>query len=104
MPTVSICLPVYNGERFLREAIESVLAQTYEDYELLISDDLSQDSSLEIAHSYAKRDTRIIVSSNPKNLGLFANYNACQKLASGKYIKPFAQDDSTCPSYAGKSS
>ena len=86
MPTVSICLPVYNGETFIGEAIESVLAQTFDDYELLISDDGSEDSSLEIAHGYAKRDKRISAWKNPRNLGLFANYNACMNQARGKFI------------------
>jgi len=79
-------LPVYNGETFIGEAIESVLAQTFDDYELLISDDGSEDSSLEIAHGYAKRDKRISAWKNPRNLGLFANYNACMNQARGKFI------------------
>ncbi len=97
MPTVSICLPVYNGERFLDEAIESVFAQTDNDYELLISDDCSQDSSLEIARAYARGDRRVTVWSNPERLGLFANYNACMQRAGGTYIKLFAQDDLFAP-------
>lgn len=97
MPTVSICLPVYNGEKYLAEAIESALAQTYTDFELLISDDCSQDGSLAIAQSYAGRDSRILVWSNQDNLGLFANYNATMRRASGRYIKLFAQDDLLAP-------
>jgi glycosyltransferase involved in cell wall biosynthesis len=93
MPTVSICLPVFNGEPFLAEAIESALAQTFEDFELLISDDGSEDSSVAIAEGYAKRDDRIVLWSNRRNLGLFANYNECLARATGKLIKPFAQDD-----------
>src|SRR5262249_40381711 len=97
VPTVSICLPVYNGERFLAEAIESVLEQTHRDYELLICDDLSHDSSLEIARTYARYDTRVTVWSNPQRLGLFANYNSSIERATGKYIKLFAQDDLLAP-------
>jgi glycosyltransferase involved in cell wall biosynthesis len=97
VPSVSICLPVFNGEPFLPEAIESVLSQTHKDYELLISDDGSEDSSLAIANSYARRDKRIVVWSNPENLGLFGNYNQCLKRASGRYIKLFAQDDLLAP-------
>jgi len=97
VPTVSICLPVYNGERYLAEAIESVLAQTHRDYELLISDDLSQDTSLEVARTYARYDARVTVWSNPQRLGLFANYNSCMQRATGKYIKLFAQDDLLAP-------
>lgn len=103
VPSVSICLPVFNGERFLSEAIESVLSQTYGDYELLISDDRSEDASLAIANSYARRDRRITVWSNPQNLGLFGNYNQCLKRASGRYIKLFAQDDSLAPQMLSRS-
>lgn len=93
MPTVSICLPVYNGERFLAESIESVLAQTYEDFELLIGNDRSKDKSWEIIEDYAKRDKRIKAWTNETNLGHYPNYNACIEQAQGKYIKLFAQDD-----------
>ena len=93
MPTVSICLPVYNGARYLAEAIESALNQTYEDFELLIADDCSADDSPNIIERYSKRDQRITTWRNQSNLGLFQNYNACVSRASGKYIKLFAQDD-----------
>ncbi len=90
---VSICLPVFNGSRHLTDAIESVLAQTYTNFELVISDDCSKDTSFNIIDEYAKRDSRIKVSRNAKNLGLFANYNKCLSLATGEFVKPFAQDD-----------
>src|SRR5271155_20695 len=70
-PKVSICLPVYNGEHYLAEAIESALNQTFEDFELLIADDCSQDSSAEIIARFAARDARIRHWRNPHNLGLF---------------------------------
>lgn len=97
MPKVSVCLPVYNGRRFLRAAIETVLAQTHTDFELLVADDCSTDDSLAVVEELAARDKRIIVWKNPKNLGLFANYNACMERASGEYIKLFAQDDLFMP-------
>lgn len=97
MPKVSVCLPVFNGRRFLRAAIETVLAQTHKDFELLIADDCSTDDSLAIAEELAKRDSRIVVWKNPSNLGLFANYNACIERASGDYVKLFAQDDLFMP-------
>jgi hypothetical protein len=103
VPNVSICLPVYNGERFLAEAVESALAQSYSDFELLIADDRSSDSSLAIAQELAKKDKRISVWSNPERLGLFPNYNACLQRASGTYIKLFAQDDLLDPSMLAKS-
>ncbi|PWT95046.1 MAG: hypothetical protein C5B53_12050 [Candidatus Melainabacteria bacterium] len=92
-PTVSVCLPVYNGERFLVQAIESVLGQSYPDFELLIIDDCSTDLSPEIIERFRARDKRIRYLKNAKNLGLFNNYNECIKQASGQYIKLFAQDD-----------
>src|SRR6516225_5012596 len=93
VPKVSICLPVYNGEDYLSQAIESALGQTYSDFELLIADDASIDSSLEIVRKYAKQDARIVYWQNDTNKGLFGNYNETLNRASGEYIKPFAQDD-----------
>jgi glycosyltransferase involved in cell wall biosynthesis len=93
MPSVSVCLPVYNGEEFLGEAIESVLNQSFTDLELLIGDDASTDSSQEIAKKYAEKDKRIVYWKNSQNKGLFGNYNECMNRATGTYIKPFAQDD-----------
>jgi glycosyltransferase involved in cell wall biosynthesis len=90
---VSICLPMYNGEKFLAQAIESVLAQTHENFELLIADDRSSDRSYALAERYAKNDKRIVLWINERNTGIFANYNECLKRASGEYIKLFAQDD-----------
>lgn len=97
MPTVSICLPVYNGEQFLAQAIESVLRQTFTDFELLIADDCSEDASWEIAEEYAGQDARIVAWKNEANKGLFGNYNETLRRSSGKYIKPFAQDDLFAP-------
>jgi len=97
MPTVSICLPVYNGGKYLSAAIDSVLAQTYADFELIIIDDLSQDDSGQIARACASRDARIKVFSNESNIGLFANYNACLNKATGRFVKLFAQDDILLP-------
>lgn len=97
MPTVSICLPVYNGEKYLSAAIDSLLAQSYADFELIIIDDLSQDDSLQIARAYGARDARIKVFSNDSNIGLFANYNACLHKVTGRFVKLFAQDDILLP-------
>ncbi len=92
-PSVSICLPVYNGGQYLADSIESVLAQSYADFELLISDDGSMDGSAEICQEYADRDPRVRYWRNPEKRGLFGNYNECLRRARGKFIKPFAQDD-----------
>lgn len=96
---VSVCLPVYNGEKFLSEAIESILAQTFTDFELLLSDDCSTDSSYEIMEKYARRDKRVKAWRNEKNRGLFGNWNLTMGRAGGKYIKPFAQDDFCKPTF-----
>jgi hypothetical protein len=90
---VSICLPVYNGANYLEVAIESALAQTYNDFELLIADDCSTDETPKIIRKYAKQDERIKAWTNAQNLKLFGNYNACIEKASGKFVKLFAHDD-----------
>lgn len=90
---VSVCLPVFNGSKYLAGAIESVLAQSHQNLELLIVDDLSSDRSAEIAIRYAQQDPRIVFWRNERNLGIFANYNECLKRVSGSFVKLFAQDD-----------
>src|SRR5271170_4602024 len=92
-PLVSVCLPLYNGEKFLAQAIQSVLNQTYKNFELIIADDGSKDQGPAIVKELAKTDKRIKFQQNAHNLGLFQNYNECMRLAQGKYIKLFAQDD-----------
>ena len=74
-PFVSVVMPVYNGERFLREAIESVLAQSYGHFELVIVDDGSSDGSLQIAEEYAARDPRVRPLRNERNLGIVQTRN-----------------------------
>jgi glycosyltransferase involved in cell wall biosynthesis len=92
-PLVSVLIPVYNGEPFLAECIESVLAQNFADYELLISDDGSTDGSSAVIRRYAERDGRIRWWRNPRNLGIGGNFNACLKAARGEYLKYVLQDD-----------
>lgn len=93
MPLISVCLPVFNGEKFLGPAIESVLSQTCTDFELLIADDGSTDSSCAIAEQFAASDSRIRFWKNAQRLGLFGNYNFTMSCANGALIKTFAQDD-----------
>lgn len=93
MPLVSICLPIYNGQKYLVAAIESILGQSCRDFELLIADDGSTDGSAEICERFAQADNRIRYWLNEKRLGLFGNYNRCIEQATGELIKPFAQDD-----------
>ena len=83
---ISIVLPVYNGEKYLRESIESVIAQTYENWELLILDDCSTDKSPDIAKEYEARDSRIHYYRNEKNLRLPRNLNKGFSLSKGEYL------------------
>jgi glycosyltransferase involved in cell wall biosynthesis len=93
MPKVSVLVPTYNYARFLPEAIESVLAQDFTDFELLISDDASRDDSAEVIRRYAGRDPRIRCQVHGKNLGMVANWNWCLGEARGEYVKFLFGDD-----------
>ena len=75
MPKVTIVLPTYNGSKYLRESIESVIDQTYKDWELVIVDDCSTDETLKIAGDYSERDGRIVVIHNRINKKLPASFN-----------------------------
>lgn len=90
-PLVSVCIPTYNGERFIRSTIESVLSQTYDCLEVLISDQHSTDETLSILSSFT--DPRIRIFSGPSVGGAQANWNAVLGEAGGKYIKLLCQDD-----------
>lgn len=90
-------MPVYNGQAFLESAINSALAQTYSNIELIVIDDCSTDSSAEVIESLASGDRRIRFYRNNQRLGLFDNYNECMRRARGEFIKPFAQDDVLSP-------
>ncbi|MCU0565590.1 MAG: glycosyltransferase [Oculatellaceae cyanobacterium Prado106] len=96
-PLISICIPTYNGEDYLRECLDSVLPQTFADFEVLIVDDRSTDHTLQIAQSYAQQDSRIKVVQNSQNLGLVGNWNRCAELAQGEWIKYVFQDDLIAP-------
>jgi glycosyltransferase involved in cell wall biosynthesis len=92
-PTVSIGLPVYNGERFLATAIKSVLRQDYDDFELILCDNASTDRTRDICEDYAAGDRRIRYHRNQANIGAAPNHNLAFKLARGKYFKWVAHDD-----------
>ncbi len=96
-PAVSVVMTVYNREQYVAPAIESVLAQTFTDFELIIVDDRSTDRSLEIVNGYARRDGRIHVSVNERNLGQFANRRKAASLARGEYLKYHDSDDMMYP-------
>ncbi|MEH2137345.1 glycosyltransferase family 2 protein [Nostoc sp.] len=101
-PRLSIGLPVYNGEKFIKEAIDSLLAQTFEDFELIISDNASTDKTEEICRAYAEKDKRICYYRNDKNIGCARNFNRVFKLSSGEYFKWAAYDDLHAPDFINK--
>lgn len=94
-PLVSVVTPVYNGAQYLRECIESVLAQTYSNWEYTIVNNCSTDGTLAIAEEYAERDKRIRVYSNDSLLDIIANHNRAFRLLSpdSKYCKVVSADD-----------
>lgn len=92
-PLVSVLMTAYNREEFIAEAIESVLASTYENFELIIVDDCSTDNTVAIAESYEEKDERIRVCVNEKNLGQFPNRNNASTFAEGKYMMYVDSDD-----------
>ena len=102
-PKVSIGLPVYNGEKYVREAIESVLAQTFKDFELIISDNASTDKTGEICREYANKNRRIRYYCNEKNLGCAKNFNRTFELSIGEYFKWLADDDAIEPEFLFRS-
>lgn len=93
MTRVSIGLPVYNGERFISEALESLLAQTFEDFEIIISDNASVDGTEGICRDFAARDARVKYHRKTTNEGAACNFNRTFELATGEYFKWAAHDD-----------
>jgi len=89
--TVSVLMPVYNGRRFVGQAIDSVLQQSFGDFELIVVDDGSTDGSADIVAGYS--DSRVRSFRNQSNLGLVGNWNECLRRARGKYITMLHQDD-----------
>lgn len=98
-PLISIGLPVYNGENYLREAIDSILAQTYTRFELIISDNASKDGTREICEEYAKKDSRVRYYRQNENQGASWNFNNTFYLAQGEYFKWAAHDDVLLPRF-----
>lgn len=98
-PKVSLGMPVYNGQNFIVETLESLLAQTYTDFELIICDNTSTDGTATICCDYAARDPRIRYHRNETNIGAPANYNLAFELARGEYFKWAAHDDLCAPTF-----
>lgn len=102
-PRVSIGLPVYNGENFLADAIDSVLAQTFTDFELVISDNASTDRTESICRAYTAQDARIRYYRVDQNKGAAWNYNRVFQLSAGDYFRWLAHDDKLAPDLLQKS-
>jgi teichuronic acid biosynthesis glycosyltransferase TuaG len=96
-PLVSVLIPSYNSALYLDESIESILNQTYANWELIITDDCSTDNSVEVAKKYSSKDERIKVVENKKNRGISGNMNEGLKHCKGKYIGILDADDWSYP-------
>jgi glycosyltransferase involved in cell wall biosynthesis len=92
-PLISIGLPVYNGQRYVASAIESILNQTFNDFELIISDNASTDDTEEICSNYCLNDSRIKYYRNAKNIGSAKNFNRVFELSAGTYFRWHSADD-----------
>ena len=98
-PRVTIGLPIYNGLNYLAETMDSLLAQTFRDFELVISDNASTDGTEAICRDYAARDPRVRYHRNEVNVGASANYNRTFELGRGQYFKWAAHDDLLAPTF-----
>lgn len=92
-PRLSVGLPIYNSDRFVAESIEALLGQTYDNFELIISDNASTDGTAEICHHYERQDSRIRYFRQPRNIGLAPNHNFVVEQARGELFKWAAGDD-----------
>jgi glycosyltransferase involved in cell wall biosynthesis len=101
-PRVSIGIPVFNGENFLKKALDSILSQTYTDFEIIISDNASTDKTQEICLKYAAKDDRIRYYRNEENIGAKENFNRLVSLSNSQYFKWAAHDDVHAPKYLEK--
>ena len=102
LPLVSIGMPLYNAERHLAEALDSLLAQDYSNFEVLISDNASSDATESICRAYAARDPRISYQRSDRNLGAVWNFNRVFDLGRGKYFMWAAHDDVRAPQYLSR--
>src|SRR5215467_8427594 len=97
-PRVSVCIPTYNGAAFLAETLSSAVAQTFDDYEVVVVDDCSTDGSAEIAEGFARSDSRVRVIRNAQRAGSgAANAKVYVAQSQGEWIKPLNQDDLMAP-------
>ncbi len=96
-PLISVGMPVYNGERYVASSIKSVLDQTFDDFELIISDNASDDRTEEICREFAKQDPRVRYYRNSENIGAANNYNRLLELARGEFFRWSNADDLIAP-------
>ena len=96
-PKLSVGMPVYNGEPYIGIAINSILDQTFGDFELIISDNASTDHTEDICRDFASRDKRVIYSRSEENLGAAQNYNRLVDMASADYFRWSNSDDLFAP-------
>ena len=101
-PIVSIGMPVYNGEKYVRQALDSLLAQDYDNFELIISDNGSTDNTTEICQGYAKKDKRVRYYQNDTNLGASYNFKRVFELASGEFFMWAGSHDIWTPDYISR--
>jgi glycosyltransferase involved in cell wall biosynthesis len=99
VPLISIGLPVYNGEKYLAESVESILNQTFTDFELIISDNCSTDRTAEICRAFAKKSDKIRYFRQSENIGATANFEFTYQAAHGKYFRWQAHDDFAYPEF-----
>ena len=90
-PFISICIPVFNGENFIKDCLNSIILQTYKNFEVIIVDNNSNDKTLQIVKSF--NDSRIKIYSNEKNIGAINNFTKCIELATGEYFVMIPHDD-----------
>jgi len=101
-PEVTIAIPVYNGDQFIEKRIESIISQTYQNFQLIISDNASTDSTSKICKKFSESDTRISYIRQEKNIGSLENFNFLIRQASGKYFVWAAVDDFWLPEFLEK--
>jgi glycosyltransferase involved in cell wall biosynthesis len=92
-PRLSVGLPVYNGANYLAESLDALLGQSFENFELIISDNASTDATADICHQYEKQDSRIRYFRQPRNIGLAPNHNFTVDQARGELFKWASNDD-----------
>jgi glycosyltransferase involved in cell wall biosynthesis len=102
LPRVCIGMPIYNGQRFMVQALDSILSQTFTDFELVISDNASTDQTSDICRAYAAKDKRIKYNRLENNIGAILNYERSYQLGGGQYFKWAAHDDIIEPTFIAR--